>query len=96
MIKLSEILGVDEGVIFKLIGFKGRVPEDMYMILDNQLFLLDNLSSRTPLENIFLHDIESDELIVKPMFAFESTEDDECNCNKIGFAPKEVLLEMLK
>lgn len=87
MIKLSEILGVDEGVIFKLIGLKGRVPEDLYMILDNQLFLLDNLSSRTPLENIFLHDIESDELIVKPMFAFESCEENECENNKIGFVP---------
>ena len=38
MMRLCEILGVEEGLIFKIIGLKDRCPDDVYMIIDNQLF----------------------------------------------------------
>ena len=89
MMRLCEILGVEEGLIFKIIGLKDRYPDDLYMIIDNQLFYLENLSSSMSLDKMFLHEVELDEIIVKPMYVLDGEVG--CNCDDsenrvIGFA----------
>ena len=79
MMRLCEILGVEEGLIFKIIGLKDRYPDDLYMIIDNQLFYLENLSSSMSLDKMFLHEVELDEIIVKPMYVLDGEVG--CNCD---------------
>ena len=79
MMRLCEILGVEEGLIFKIIGLKDRYPDDLYMIIDNQLFYLENLSSTMSLDKMFLHEVELDEIIVKPMYVLDGEVG--CNCD---------------
>ena len=79
MMRLCEILGVEEGLIFKIIGLKDRFPDDLYMIIDNQLFYLENLSSTMSLDKMFLHEVELDEIIVKPMYVLDGEVG--CNCD---------------
>ena len=79
MMRLCEILGVEEGLIFKKIGLKDRFPDDLYMIIDNQLFYLENLSSSMSLDKMFLHEVELDEIIVKPMYVLDGEVG--CNCD---------------
>ena len=79
MMRLCEILGVEEGLIFKIIGLKDRFPDDLYMIIDNQLFYLDNLSSSMSLDKMFLHEVELDEIIIKPMYVLDG--ETGCSCD---------------
>lgn len=79
MMRLCEILGVEEGLIFKIIGLKDRFPDDLYMIIDNQLFYLENLSSSMSLDKMFLHEVELDEIIVKPMYVLDG--ETGCSCD---------------
>ena len=85
-LSLSEMLGVEEGIVFKLIGLKGHYPEELYMILDNQLFSLNNLSETVTLSEIFTSEYESSILVSIPLDGNNNIDccDDVC---KIGFKP---------
>lgn len=86
MIRLCDILNVEEGVPFNLIGLKGHFPEDVFMITNNQLFRLENLSKTTTLGELFQSDYNPDILITIPLAECESTNDkDDEDSNKIGF-----------
>ena len=89
-LSLSEILGVEEGVAFKLIGLKGHYPEELYTILDNKLFSLNNLSDTTTLSEIFTGEYDASVLISIPLdgsLGCDGYNDCDENVNKIGFRP---------
>lgn len=86
-LSLSEMLGVEEGIVFKLIGLKGHYPEELYMILDNRLFSLNNLSDTTTLGEIFTGEYDASVLISIPLDGDLSCNDVSENVNKIGFTP---------
>lgn len=88
---LSELLGVEEGVIFKLIGLKGHLPEELYMILDNQLFSMNNLSETTVLGDIFTQEFNPSVLIAIPLDG--NLNEDEVSVNEIGFKPNSKISE---
>lgn len=83
MMRLCDILNVEEGVPFNLIGLKGHFPEDVFMIANNQLFRLENLSETIALGELFQSDYNPDILITIPLAECESTDVEDSN--KIGF-----------